>query len=128
MNCPNEEPVARVKLYLHPSDPQHRYLFIRPDGSVEAIEGLRLVAFVRFLGQVDISTQAGQEAAFPDCVVDTGAHLTIIPQRIWRHFLPGVVTRLPFHPTMPLHHRALSIAGGTFPYELCELVIPLRDQ
>jgi hypothetical protein len=50
-----------------------------------------------------------------------------VPERIWRHFLPGVVTRLPFHPTQPRQHRSVTIAGGSFPFELGELVIPLRD-
>jgi hypothetical protein len=120
--------VARVRLYLWEADPRHEYRFIRPDGSLGVIEGLRLRAFVRFLGRVDIRTKDGWDAAFPDCIVDTGALLTIIPERIWRHFLPGVVTRLPFHPSMPQQHRRLTIAGGTFPYELGELAIPLMDQ
>jgi hypothetical protein len=77
---------------------------------------------------VDTRTDEGLDAAFPDCVVDTGAFLTVVPERIWRYFLPGVVTRLPFHPNVPAHLRRLTIAGGTFPYELGELVIPLVDQ
>jgi hypothetical protein len=120
--------VARVKLYLRPAKPAHSYIFVRPDGSVDTLEGLRLRAYVRFMGRVDIRTREGRDAAFPDCIVDTGAFLTVIPERIWRYFLPGVVTRLPFHPTMPLPYRKLTIAGGTFPFELGELVIPLVDQ
>ena len=120
--------MARVRLYLWQNEPPYEYVFYRPDGSIDAIEALRLRAFVRFLGKVDVSTDAGKAAAFPDCLIDTGSHLTIIPEYIWRHFLPGVVTRLPFHPSMPAHHRRVVIAGGTFPYELGELVIPLRDQ
>jgi hypothetical protein len=120
--------VARVRLYLGAAKPPHSYVFVRPDGSTAAIAGLRLRAFVRFLGMVNTRTQEGRDAAFPDCVVDTGAFLTTIPESVWRHFLPGVVTRLPFHPSMPAHLRRLTIAGGTFPYELGELVIPLRDQ
>jgi len=104
------------------------YQFYRPDGIVGSIEALRLRAFVRLLDMVDISTEEGREVAFPECVVDTGSFLTIIPQSIWWYFLPGVVTRLPFHPSMPAHLRMLTIAGGTYPYELGELVIPLRDQ
>ena len=120
--------MARVRLYLWQPTPPHRYTFFRPDGSVDRIEGLRLRAFVRFLGRVDTSTPEGRDAAFPECIVDTGAFLTVIPEKIWRHFLPGVVTRLPFHPTFPHHLRQLTIAGGTFLYELGELVIPLVDQ
>lgn len=120
--------MARVRLYLWQTDPPHQYRFLRPDGSIEAIEGLRLRAFVRFLGRVDTSTEEGQDAAFPLCVVDTGSYLTIIPQNIWWYFLPGVVTPLPFHPSMPAHHRRLTIAGGTFPFDLGKLVIPLVDQ
>ena len=95
---------------------------------MQSIEGLRLTAFVRFLGMVDIRTKEGKEAAFPYCVVDTGSFLTIIPQSIWWYFLPGVVAPLPFHPSMPIPQRSLTIAGGTYPYELGELTIPLRDQ
>jgi hypothetical protein len=120
--------VARVRLYLGDADPPHTYQFFRPDGSVGAIEGLRLKAFVRFLGRVDVSTRDGREAAFPECIVDTGAFLTVIPQSIWWYFLPSVVTPLPFHPSMPQRHRSLVIAGGTYPFDLGELVIPLRDQ
>jgi hypothetical protein len=118
-----------VRFYLTPPDQNpHTYTFFRPDGSVGMVEGLRLKSFVRFLGRVDTSTKAGKKAAFPECVVDTGSFLTIIPEKIWRYFLPGVVARLPFHPSFPAHHRILTIAGGTFPYELGELTIPLRDQ
>jgi hypothetical protein len=120
--------VARVRLYLRPTQKPHNYIFFRPDGSTGSIEGLRLRAFVRFLGRVDISTDDGKAAAFPECVVDTGSYLTITPEQIWRHFLPSVVTPLPFHPSMPALHRSITIAGGTYPYELGELVIPLRDQ
>lgn len=125
MKGPN---VSRVRLYLSPPYQQpHTYMFFRPDGTVGAIEGLRVKALVRFLGRVDTRTQDGREAAFPECVVDTGSFLTIVPERIWSYFLPRVVTRLPFHPSMPPRHRSVTIAGSTFPYELGELVIPLRD-
>lgn len=120
--------MARVRLYLDQADPPHEYLFLRPDGSVGTIVGLRLWAYVRFLGRVDTRTADGRKAAFPDCIVDTGALLSVVPERIWRHFLPGVVTRLPFHPSMPQQYRRLIIAGGTFPYEIGELDIPLVDQ
>lgn len=120
--------MARVRLYLSQTDPTLVFRYFRPGGGLDTIPGLRLGAFVRFLGKVDISTKAGRKAAFPDCIVDTGSHLTLIPEYIWRHFLPGVVTPLRFHPSMPAHHRRVVIAGGTFPYELGELVVPLRDQ
>jgi hypothetical protein len=120
--------VARVRLYLGPATPAHDYAFFRPDGSVGTIEGLRLRAYVEFLGMVDVSTKRGQRAAYPECVVDTGSFLTIVPEKLWRHFLPGVVTPLPFHPSVPAHLRRLTIAGGTFDYDLGELVIPLRDR
>ncbi len=121
--------MARVRLYLRPPRVgAHTYQFLRPGGSTSSIEGLRLQAYARFLGKVDVRTQDGREAAFPECVVDTGAFLTVIPEKIWRYFLPGVVTPLLFHPSFPAHLRVLTIAGGTFPYELGELVIPLRDQ
>ncbi|MBA4064993.1 MAG: hypothetical protein C0501_15030 [Isosphaera sp.] len=92
------------------------------------VEGLRLRAYVRFQGLVDARTDGGKEAAYPECVVDTGSYLTIVPEKIWSYFLPGVVTPLPFHPSMPAHLRRLTIAGGTFDYDLGELVIPLRDR
>ena len=120
--------MARVRLYLWQAEQPHEYLFFRPDGSLGAIEGLRLRAFVRFLGRVDTRTDEGKTAAFPRCVVDTGAHLSVVPEKTWRYFLPGVVTPLPFHPSMPSWNRRLTIAGGTFPYDLGELVIPLVDQ
>src|SRR5438067_8633657 len=105
-NSKKDPSVSRVRLYLSPPQQQpHTYTFFRPDGTVGAIEGLRLKAFVRFLGRVDTSTQDGREAAFPECVVDTGSYLTLIPEKVWRYFLPGVVTRLRFHPSMPSRLR-----------------------
>lgn len=118
--------MARVRLYLKQLFPSHVYRFLRPDGTVGTIRGLRLIAYVRLVGLVRTGPD-GERAAFPDCVVDTGAYLSIVPQDVWQEFLPGVVTPLPFHPSMPAHLRSLTIAGGTFPYDLGELTIPLRD-
>lgn len=66
-------------------------------------------------------------ADLPECVVDTGALLAIIPEYVWRHFRSGVVTPLRFDAAMPHAQRFLSVAGGTFPYDLGELDVPLFD-
>jgi hypothetical protein len=67
-------------------------------------------------------------AALPECVIDTGAHLAVIPERIWSHFYPGAVTPLPFDPAMPSVHRFVSLGSGNYPYELGELTVRLWDQ
>jgi hypothetical protein len=62
------------------------------------------------------------------CVLDTGCHLSVIPEYIWRHFRPGAVTSLPFDSAMPLQHRSVSLGGGNYPYDLGELTVRLFDQ
>lgn len=119
--------MARVRLYLDPADPHHEYRYVLPGEASVALPGLRLVAFARFLGRV-ADTPDGRRVAFMKCIVDTGAPLTIVPQDIWQHLRPGVVTPLAFDPSMPVHHRVLSIAGGTYPYTLGELTVPLVDR
>jgi hypothetical protein len=37
------------------------------------------------------------------------------------------VTPLPFDPAMPQSLRNIAFGGGTYPYELCELQLRLRD-
>jgi hypothetical protein len=88
---------------------------------------LRLAAYVRLVGLVRAG-RLGTQITFPDCVVDTGAYLSIVPQDIWQEFLPGVVTPLPFHPGVPVQHRQLTVAGGTFPFDLGEMTLPLYDR
>ncbi len=81
--------MARVRLYLGTAKPLHDYVFSRPDGSVGTVEGLRLRAYVRFQDLVDTTSEEGRDAAYPECVVDTGSFLTIVPEKIWQYFLPG---------------------------------------
>lgn len=118
--------MARVQLYLKHAHPAHVYRFLRPGGGLGTIPGLRLVVYVRLVGLVH-SGRLGERIVFPDCVIDTGAYLSIVPQVIWQQFLPGVVTPLPFHPSTPAHLRTLTIGGGTFPFDLGEMTIPLHD-
>ncbi|WP_439622922.1 hypothetical protein [Gemmata sp.] len=66
--------------------------------------------------------------AITAAVVDTGAFFTVVAERLWRQFRPGVVTPLPFDPLTPPHLRNITIAGGTFPYDLGELTLRLEDK
>lgn len=118
--------MAGVRLYLRDTNPPHEYRFIRPDGTIESIPGLRLKAFLN-LSHMVVPGRMAIEAAFPDCVVDTGSFLTIIPEMIWRHFRPGVITWLPFAPGTPPGLRRVTIAGGTFLYDLGEITLSLQD-
>jgi hypothetical protein len=72
--------------------------------------------------------RARARLAFPECDIDTGAFLSIVPGSIWQFLRPGVVTPLPFDPSMPARHQVITIANGTFPYELGELSIPIVDK
>jgi hypothetical protein len=118
--------VARVRLTLEPSDPSHVFRFFRPDGTAGTVPGVRLKVFVDLSALVRRRLAAG-EGAYPFCVLDTGAYLTLIPERVHRHFRPGAVTPLPFDTAMPAYLRVVTLAGGTYPYELAELVARLRD-
>jgi hypothetical protein len=92
----------------------------------DSIPALRLRIYVELLAFVRPGKNAAK-AAFPDCIIDTGTHLTAIPERIWSLFKTGAVTPLPFDPAMPQSLRNIAFGGGTYPYELCELQLRLRD-
>lgn len=118
--------MARVRLYLdHPYRSQV-YRFTRPGGVPDTLPGLRLKAFVSLSGLL-LPTATAAPYLYPVCVVDTGAHLSIVPFQLWQHLRPGVVTPLPFDPAMPVLLRSVTIAGGVWPYELGEITLPLRD-
>src|SRR5438270_11201423 len=118
--------MARVRLYLKDTNPPHDYRFVRPDGTIESIPGLRLRAYLN-LSRIVVPGPDVIHAAFPDCVVDTGSFLTIVPEMIWRHFRPGVVTRLRFAHGTPHGLLLVTIDGGIFHYDLYELYLPLLD-
>jgi hypothetical protein len=104
------------------------FRFLRPGGIRDSIPALRLCADVRLVPYIRSLGRDALQAAFPECIVDTGCPLSIIPEYIWSHFHPGVVLPLPFDPAMPLAHRFVSLGGGSFPYELGELTIRLTDR
>ncbi len=118
--------MARVQLYLDQFDPGHVFRFLRPDGTAAQILGLRLKAFVNLSPLVRPGSTA-THSAFPRCIIDTGAYLTIIPERIWGQFKATAVTLLRFDPGMPARLRTIDLPGGTFPYELAEVPIRLED-
>ncbi len=99
----------------------------RPDGSRHLIPALRLWVYVDLMTQVQPGSDPALGAASPDCIIDTGSHLSIIPEYVWGQFKPGVVTPLPFDPAMPQPRRFVTVSGGRFPYVLGELTLPLRD-
>jgi len=84
-----------------------------------------LVNFMR-VGVLKPSLAAGTYG-ITTAIIDTGAHLSIVAEDLWRRFIPGFVTPLPFDALTPPVLRALTIAGGTFPYTLGELTIQLED-
>jgi hypothetical protein len=118
--------VARVRLYLRPAKGSPVFRFTRPGGVRDAIPALWVFAYVDLIEHVRPGRDACT-AAFPDCIIDIGSHLSVIPERIWGQFQPGVVTPLPFDQAMPPNQRVFSFGGGTWPYELGELTIHIRD-
>jgi hypothetical protein len=118
--------VARVRLYLLHTKSRQLFQFIRPGGIRDSLPAVWLNVYIDLKSSVTPGPGA-IAAAFPECVLDTGCHLTAIPERIWRLFKPGVVTPLPFDPAMPQSLRTIAFAGGTYPYDLGELQLRLRD-
>lgn len=116
-----------LKLYLVQYDTAPVVWFRRPDGSLDSLPGLRLVAFANLM-QVLVPGPGAGRYAITDCVLDTGAYFSIIAERLWRRFIPGFVTPLPFDARTPPPLRTVTIAGGTFPYDLGELTIRLEDR
>lgn len=119
--------MARVSLYLMNSRTGPAFLFIRPNGIRGTLDALRLRAFVDLSALVDRGKNASK-AAFPECILDTGSHLSILPERIWASLRPNAITRLVFDSAMPLIDRMVSVAGGTYSYELGELRCRLIDR
>jgi hypothetical protein len=120
-------PPKPLRLYLDYGSPPHVLRFIRPGGAAGAIPGLRLITYANFLRSLIPSREAA-DYAICECVIDTGSFLSVVPQRIWRHFLPGLVTPLPFDPSTPHGLRFLTIAGGTHPFDLGEITLRLEDR
>lgn len=119
--------MARVQLYLEYLNGNPDFLFIRPGGSVDSIPALRLRTYVDLLALVRPRENASLRAAAPDCIIDTGGCLCLLPEYVWKQFKPGVVTSLPFTLSMPHHRRSVTVGGGRYPYELGELTIRLHD-
>lgn len=118
--------VPSIRLYLDHSDVGHVYRYRRSDGSVAQVPGLRLKVYANLSGLVRPGPSATQ-AAFLDCILDTGSYLTILPERIWSRFRPGAVKMLPFDPAMPQNLRVIVLPGGIFPYQLAEMSVRLQD-
>jgi hypothetical protein len=118
--------LPRVRLRLEQINKGHTFRFIHPDGRQDTID-VRLAVSVD-LSQNVVAGLPSTWAAYPDCVLDTGSHLTTVPERLHRYLRPGVVTWLPFDPSMRADLRFLAIGGGVFPYELGGITIGLRDR
>lgn len=119
--------MARVRLYLRSASGNPVFRFTRPDGTPDAIPALWLFTYVDTAAHVRLGNRLAAQAAHSDCIVDTGSPLTVIPEYVWSYFKPGVVTPLPFDPSMPQRHRSTSFGSSRYPYELGELAIRLRD-
>ncbi len=119
--------MARIRLYLLHTKSRQIYQFIRTGGVRDSLPALWLWVYVDMLDLVRPGKDAA-EAAFPGCIIDTGSHLSVIPEQIWSHFKSGAVTPLPFDPTMPQSLRNIAFGGGIYPYELGELRFRLRDR
>ena len=118
--------MARVRLYLdHPSPPV-TYRFLRPGGT-DSIDGLRLFAYLD-LRPLMPDPANRLAVGIQKAVIDTGSHLSIFREDIWRCLDRRLVTWLPFDPATPPGMRLLTIAGGTFPYDLGEISAVLRDK
>ena len=116
-----------ANLYLRRADPPHVIWFRMPDGSRDSLPALRLVAFVNLMHDL-LTGRTAARYAITAAVIDTGALFSVVGEDLWRQFRPGVVTPLPFDPLTPPHLRSITIAGGTFPYDLGELTLRLEDK
>lgn len=116
-----------LSLYLKPLDPPQTVWFRRPDGTPDSLPALRLVASTNLMHALLPGAASGRFAVV-DCVVDTGAHFSLVAERLWRRFIPGFVTPLPFDARTLLALRVVTIGGGTFPYTLGELTLRLENQ
>ena len=116
-----------LKLHLTHIDPALVVWFRRPGGTLDSLPALRLTASANFMRVLTPSLSAGRYA-IADAVIDTGAHFSVVSELLWQHFRPGYVTPLPFDPLTPPQLRTITIAGGTFPYDLGELTIQLEDR
>ncbi len=121
--------MARVRLYLDhlAATGPVVYRFTRPDGSPAAIDGLRLFALLD-IGRLIPDPTHRRRHGLQKVVIDTGSHLSIFREDLWRKFDHRLVAWLPFDPATPPGVRLLTIAGGTFPYELGEVTAVLRDK
>jgi hypothetical protein len=116
----------RLKLYLtHPENPQIVW-FRRPDGALDSLPALRLVAYANFMRHLLPSIRA-RKYGITECAVDTGTHFSIVAEDLWQRFRPGFVTPLPFDALTPPALRTITVAGGTFPYTLGQLTFDLQD-
>ena len=114
-----------LRLYLESVSPPQVVWFRRSSGTLDSLPALRLIAYANFMRVLMPSRMAG-EFAITRAVIDTGAHFSVVSELLWRRFRPGFVTPLPFDPLTPPHLRTITIAGGTFPYDLGELTIQLE--
>lgn len=119
--------MTRLRLYLDVLRPPGDYRFVRPGGTTEAIPALRLIAYANMLRLLRPDPGAATYAVVK-AVVDTGAPLSIVGEDLRRALRPGLVTPLPFAAGTPASHRVLSIAGGTYPFDLGEMPLYLEDQ
>lgn len=120
--------MARVRLSLMPDAGGQVFRFVRPGGVRDSIPALRLRALANLVPHVRPGGPDALRAALPECVLDTGSPLSVIPEYVWSHSYPGVVTPLPFDPAMPQPQRFVLIGGGRYPDELGELTVRLHDQ
>jgi hypothetical protein len=115
-----------LKLYLELPDPALTVWFQRPDGTRHSLPMLRLTSRANFMRCLMPSLAAGR-FGITTAILDTGAYYSVIAERLWRHFLPGFITPLPFDPQTPPALRTLTFGGVTFPYTLGQLSFDLQD-
>jgi len=116
-----------LKLYLKHPEAGNVVWFRRPDGTLDSLPSLRLTAAANLMRALAPGPGVGRYA-ITDCIVDTGAHFSLVSEDLWKRFRPGFVTPLPFDPLTPPQLRVVTIAGGTFAYELGELTLRLEDR
>lgn len=119
--------MARVRLELAFTSNNAFFRFVRPGGVRAALPSLHVRVRASLVPHVRPGGSEALRAGLPLCILDTGAPLSIVPEYIWAHFLPGAVTPLPFDSAMPFQHRSVTVGGGRFPFDLGELDIRLTD-
>jgi hypothetical protein len=120
--------MPRIRLDLDYYDKYNplAYQLQGPSGLDVQAEHLRLMAWLD-MSAVIADPMRRTILGLQRAVIDTGAYLSVFPEKFWQEFDAVRLTRLTLDPTSPPEFRWLSIGGGTYPVEFYRLPVVLRD-